>query len=480
MKNFETAKDTQKNQMNNAASAAAQTPAGANAKLNAEQAEALRILQSGANCFLTGSAGTGKSFLLRSFIESSRSVLVTASTGIAAVRIGGLTLHSAFCIPRKIITSRDCAFDDAQWARLTRGKRYRLIHACDTLVIDEISMVRADVFKWVAGVLRAERERTGHKIQLVCCGDFHQLPPVIGSQEKTAWNTAYPDNPEGFAFQTQEWKDLNIRMISLTQVVRQRTREHAAALDLLRRGDPDGTGRNWILKNAAPKPVPNGICICATRKEADSKNEKALDKLDTPLESVPTVIDSTSDELKKLTMVVEPKLHLKAGARVMTVINDPGGRFQNGSLGTVREFIYDDDGSIMFVRVNMDDTGMDVDIAQHKWEVKLPECVDSGSEACIRYSTAGEYTQFPLRLAWACTIHKSQGATYNAANISVKRVWETGQMYVALSRCSDISRMHIEGRVSSSGKVLQNKAVIKFYEAEREKSKAAFAPAVSA
>ena len=155
--------------------------------LNKEQENALKVLRSGANCFLTGSAGTGKSYLLRRFIESSRSALVTAASGIAAVGIGGHTLHHALRVPVRIITPGECRFDDALWSRLSRSNYYYPFHSCDTVVIDEISMVRADVFKWVAGYLRAERERAEHSIQLVCCGDFFQLPPVINGKETESW-----------------------------------------------------------------------------------------------------------------------------------------------------------------------------------------------------------------------------------------------------------------------------------------------------
>ena len=444
--------------------------ANSRAKMTEEQAEALRVLKSGGNCFLTGSAGTGKSFVLSKFIDSSRSVLVTASTGIAAVRLGGRTLHSVFRIPTRVIAPEECDIESGLWQRLTRSESYRLIHVCDTVIIDEISMVRSDTFKWVASVLRAEEEYTGHHIQLVCCGDFFQLPPVISKEEKALWDMYYPENPKGYSFLSPEWEALDIRMIELNDVVRQQNRKHSAALNLIRCGDPDGTGRKWILENSAKEPVSNGITVCGTREDAERINQSELAKITPQPIKIDTVLFGDEKAVSKSNMTVEPVLHLAKGARVMTIINDPMGRYQNGSLGTVQDIIHDD-REITYIRVRMDDTDLDVDIAPHKWEVKRPECVDLGDGMGIRYSLVSEYIQFPLRLAWACTIHKSQGATYKAANVMTDRVWASGQLYVGLSRCSDIKRMYINGTLSNA-QVVQSPEVLKFYAEERAKNAA--------
>ncbi len=424
-------------------------PIDSDARLSDDQAEALTILQSGKNSFLAGSAGTGKSFLLRRFIDLSRSanksVLVTAPTGIAAHHLQGATLHSAFCIPCDCNTDNEdgilkpweCMVDDANWSKMLQQWQYEDIHNCDILVIDEISMVRADVFKWVWNVLCVEKANNPeHNIQLVCCGDFYQIPPVIEDEEE--WRKFYPDTPEGYVFLSREWQDSHIRMVELKEIVRQSQQEYAKALEQIRLGDPSGEGRKWVQLHAAKEPIANVCTLCGTRDEVDDINNAELDKLDgKPAKFEAIIGDSDHINWKKIpTMRV---LDLKLGAPVMTVINDYMGRYYNGSRGIVVDI--DEDRKL--VRIKMDSSGQVVDIIPHNF-----------SNTCL---------QLPLVLAWACTFHKAQGATFKALNISAKRVWQAGQLYVALSRCTDIRNMYIDGDLLSL-RLTPNQSVVRFYD----------------
>ena len=457
MKKFAEIIKEDRNRMNAAMSRIPEIPINTKAGLNNDQSEALKSLLSGENCFLTGSAGTGKSFLLRRFMDLSRaaskSVLVAAPTKIAARHLDGRTLHSTFNVPFEedgVLSPNDCAFDDTSWDLMTQGdvyrlKKYQRIHDCDTLLIDEISMVRADVFKRVIEFLREEEYRTGHHVQVVCCGDFFQIAPVICSEDRAAWLSLYPDNPDGYAFLSPEWRDLDLRTIELRQVMRQRDRDLAEALDYIRRGDPDGLGRRWILDHCAKKPVPNVCTLCGTKNEADSINNRELDKIVGKAVEIETRITNPA-KLRKSRMLVGQTLRLKPGAPVMTVVNDRDGRFCNGSRGVVVSI----DKDLEFVRVWMDDLRMEIDITPYEWK---------------------NYTQFPLALAWACTFHKAQGATFDSVNISANSIWEAGQLYVALSRCTDISRMYIDGDFSRL-LLPPDQAVVRFYEQEARKAEA--------
>lgn len=423
-------------------------PIDADAGLNDEQAAALKTLQSGTDCFLSGSAGSGKSFVLRRFISGrcEKSVLVTAPTKIAAHHLRGKTLHSVFSVPYEedgILTPQDCAFDDARWESLSQGEKYRRIHDCDTVIIDEISMVRADVFKWVVSYLRAEEARTGHHIQLILCGDFLQLPPVICTEDREAWRRSYPDNPDGFVFLSQEWRDLNIQTVEIRQNMRQKDKEHAEALEQIRCGDPNGEGRKWIQAHSARERIANVSTLCATKEEVDCINNAELDKLPGDSVDFETYIPEPA-KLRERKMLVGRVLRLKPGAPVITLVNDREGRFNNGSRGVVVSIDPDKD----IVRVRMDETGQVIDILPYKWRT---------------------YTQFPLALAWALTVHKAQGMTCKAVNIYARRAWEAGQIYVSLSRGQEICSMYIDGDLSLLN-FEPNRSVVEFYEREARKA----------
>lgn len=207
--------------------------------LTADQEKAYRLILSGANCFITGGAGVGKSYLLKHAIDAlekeGKKVVTCAPTGIAARNIGGATLHHTLGIPIGILEPNKEA---------SISKRVQeLLDVTDVIVIDEISMVRVDVFDWIIKIIEAEakphysvstKKKISNRMRLVLCGDFCQLPPVINAREREAWQSVYPNNPDGFAFLSPKWQ---FKTVQLTNVVRQKDKDFAASLNEVRLGN---------------------------------------------------------------------------------------------------------------------------------------------------------------------------------------------------------------------------------------------------
>lgn len=402
-----------------------------------DQLSALELLRSGKNIFITGGAGTGKSYLLKKFIEEceahDKSILVTAPTGIAAKNINGATLHRTFFLPLGLISPKILE-DDPKLEQSKQEKRRKLLKYADILVIDEISMCRGDIFAFIADLLLDQRDNN-HEIQLVLCGDFSQLPPVISSNEKKSFESLFPTNPRGWAFLTDQWKLLNIYTIELHQIVRQDNPLFANALNQIRYGNKDGL--KYINEHRARSEIENAISICGRNRHAGYINESKLDLISSPSKTYDIKIKG---EVKTSDICCDEHLTLKEGARVIVLINDRNGeQYQNGSFGTVTK-LFDDK-----VKILLDDETY-ADIPLNTWEIYGYE-PDPLSEK-IKKIVIGTYQQLPLRLGWAVTVHKAQGATYKSVNIETTSFWEVGQMYVALSRCKQIERMYYKNDLS--------------------------------
>ena len=433
------------------------------------QQEALDAMESGKNVFLTGGAGTGKSFVLQQFIKQhDGEIVITAPTGIAAQNIHGSTLHRTFKIPIKgsaapfeiIQSTKNSRFRIARTTfkdYINRLKTKDVLKKCKILVIDEISMVRADIFEFVMSVIQGIETYYKKSIQVIVCGDFCQLAPVITSREKTAWLTQYPQNPEGFAFLTDTWKTMKFTSCYLTEVVRQKDRGFSTALNDLRLGDPSGTGSAWIQAHTSHAPVKDGIYLCATKKEAASINSRKLYAIKGRLYTYQAELEGNITE--KDVQSVDIKIEVKVGVRVMLLINDiENQRFSNGSFGEVVHIAetYDE------IKVKLDDTGEIVPIKPVTFEVTEPVVTHEDGNVKIKQRSIGSYTQFPLRPAWATTIHKTQGMSLEKVNVKSGRIFSDGQAYVALSRAMTADMLYIDEPLTPDI-VRVSESVIQFY-----------------
>ncbi len=450
--------------------------------LSADQEAALEVMESGENVFLTGGAGTGKTFLLDRFLSNKRQAVRVAPTGKAAIKVGGMTLHRFFHAPIGIIQPSslpEIGTDrkDAETAltKILRKRGAKLMKTVEIIAIDEISMCRADLFDYVMRVIQLAEFAFSKKIQLILSGDFYQLPPVVPSkpsrfnqtervkQEWDVWSRSFPENLGGWAFLSSSWKEASIRRVELHEVIRQQDEDFAKALNEVRVGNR--VGLDWIM-NRIPKNLPSGdfISIVSTNKAAQTKNKEKLDaikgKTQTYKIDVPNMVNGRQNQAEKKdwTSTCEDVLELKIGARVVALVNDnsfvkdekkeaksPRAAYMNGSAGTVVA-LNENSVSVLF-----DGRETPVDIAPYTWTIYGYE-IGKETRSGVTYETInqieiGEFSQIPLRLAWATTVHKSQGETYESTVnvICAPQFFAPGQAYVALSRATSIDFMHVTG-----------------------------------
>lgn len=417
--------------------------------LNADQQRVIDLAfdDSRSNLFVTGAAGTGKSYTLRCLAESlqlaGQSVVICAPTGTAAVNCGGVTIHRAFnlhggaCI--NPVTMQIAAHTSAA------------IKRAEVVIIDEISMCRLDLFDCVAASLAKAEEQTNIHKQIIVFGDFLQLPPVTDDKhgERELLERYYGSKiGKGYAFQSDAWQRMHFKPVKLTQIVRQNDTAFIHELGLARCGDQSCI--SYFNQHSMPLASSTGTYICGTRAKVDSINEEMLAML--PGESrmyqgIKTQNVNESD------MMVPEFLILKENARVMMAINDPTGygNYYNGSTGVIAKLA---DNSIT-VRL---DSGRTVCIDRYEWEIKEYVTGDGGK---AEQQTIGTFTQFPLKLAYAVTIHKSQGGTFDSINLDPQS-WDSGQLYVALSRVKSISGLHLVRKIKPRNLIV-DPLVLQFY-----------------
>ncbi|KAK9885232.1 hypothetical protein WA026_010735 [Henosepilachna vigintioctopunctata] len=407
-----------------------------NDPLDLEQKEVLQACLSGQNIFFTGSAGTGKSFLLRKIIGALPAdvTVATASTGVAACHIGGITLHQFAGIGIGSGSVDRCV------DMLSKGIAASLWRKCKHLVIDEVSMIDADFFQKVEEVARKIRksDKPFGGIQLILCGDFFQLPPV-GKFESSKKEI-------NFCFQTEAWKNCVQRTFELTKVHRQEEQEFIDILNEVRIGKVTAKSEKILTETARQKIEQDGILatrLCSHTQDANIINESKLKELPGEMKvfDAQDSSPSASVTLDNLTTVPR-KLELKVGAQVMLLKNiNVSKGLVNGARGVVKEF--KDDLPLVKFRNQL------YLALPERWAVKTT----SGGIAARR--------QVPLRLAWAFSIHKSQGLTLDCVEMSLGRVFEAGQAYVALSRAQSLKMLRVLDFKASQ--VWANPNVVDFY-----------------
>ncbi len=425
--------------------------------LTSDQKRALALLESGNNVFLTGEAGTGKSFVLNEFLYRNRrkNILVCAPTGIAAINVGGSTLHRVFNAPIGVARPGDY-----------NSKPDESVVKADIVVIDEISMCRFDLFEYVirtiknAEVIRQNDENVDainngrmpeiiKPKQIIVVGDFYQLAPVISTKDKEVLFTYWDRETvgDGFAFISPLWKDLDFKIIIVKEIVRQAGEtDYVENLNKIRIGDYSGI--EWFNNNITRQPIPNGIYLCGTNQKADEINLRESNALPGKIVKYSAQVKGTVGPGDKMTM---DELSLKIGMQVMTLINDTSEGFQNGSIGKVAALESDH----VDVRLN---NGRLVTVTMHDWEILGYEVQEDKLEKVV----LGNFKQLPLKIAYAITIHKSQGQTYSSVNISPD-CFAAGQLYVALSRAKTAGGMSLEHMITRSS-LRTSMAVRRFYE----------------
>lgn len=417
---------------------------------NLEQAALLHLLDQSNDClFLTGKAGTGKSTLLRYIKEHTRKRhVVLASTGIAALNVGGQTIHSFFKLPLRPLPPDDPELSTArnqiyQTLRYTAAQR-ELIRSLELIIIDEVSMVRADVVDAIDRILRAySRYRTlpFGGIQILFVGDLYQLEPVITGEERGILDRFYRTH---FFFGAQVFAHHRPPItIELTKVYRQSDPTFVGILDRIRCAQASQTDLNSLNQRYAPEYQPQDeelvITLGTKRRQVSAINERQLGLIAEPAHSF---VGQIEGEFPETSLPTEESLVLKVGAQVMFIHNDRDKRWVNGTIARV-ERIEAEEGHV-YVRL---EDGAIYLVEPQTWENQ--RYTYDEEERRIRTLVVGRFTQLPLKLAWAITTHKSQGLTFDRVIIDFSdRAFAAGQAYVALSRCRSLEGMYLRSPLS--------------------------------
>lgn len=414
---------------------------------NKEWQQALQIIEyTRRSLFLTGKAGTGKSTFLRYVAQHTKKKLVIlAPSGIAAINAGGQTLHSFFKLPFHPLLPNDSRYNVRNIRKTLKYNNdlIKLLRELELIIIDEISMVRADIIDFIDRLLRIYcrnmREPFGGK-QLLLVGDIFQLEPVVKEDE---WRLMQPFYASAYFFSAKVWEQMQLVSVELRKVYRQTDSDFIAILDRIRENaatdaDLQAINSRATAADGSPVGTNNGFQITlATRRDTvDYINDQQLQQLD----GAASIFKGTIQGDFPLTSLPAPmELEVKPGAQVIFTKNDKEKRWVNGTIGVVIG-IDEEEGIIGVV----DEDGHEYDVAREVWENM--RYTFNEKEQKIEEELLGTFKQFPLRLAWAITVHKSQGLTFRQVKIDFSGggAFAGGQTYVALSRCSSLKGIILE------------------------------------
>jgi ATP-dependent DNA helicase PIF1 len=388
--------------------------------------KALNLIEnSGENIFITGKAGTGKSTFIHLLRQnSSKKIAVLSPTGLSALNVKGQTIHSFFHFPPRLLTE--------EIIQNFKGNTI-IFKAVDLIVIDEVSMVRADMLDAIDMFLRKygrDEFRPFGGTQMVLVGDLYQLPPVVTSSEKKIISERY-NSPYFFSSSVFQLNDFKI--IEFSQIFRQSDEEFIRFLNLVRTGEATSDDLRILNKNVTEVLNDSYITLTTTNSIANAINEKHLLELDSSLFVYQARVEGNFLTEGK-SLPIELELKLKKGARVMFVRNDKNKRWLNGTLGTVKDL----DKDMIKVKIDKSDGGNVVEVEPEEWE-NIKYSYDPITHI-LEEKILGRLIQYPLRLAWAVTIHKSQGMTFDHINLDFSHSpFAHGQTYVALSRSRSMS-----------------------------------------
>ena len=393
--------------------------------------------------YITGKAGSGKSTLLAYFRSiTQKNTAVLAPTGVAAIRVKGQTIHSFFGFPPKVIQTR----------HIKKVRQIELLQNLETLIIDEISMVRADVFDAIDYSLRVHRKKLTQPfggVQVIVFGDLFQLPPVVNMDESSLLERIYPSGQ--FFFHSNIFQDAQFKTLELQSIYRQKDDHFIYLLNAVR----DGSITHSQIDNLNDSLVDNfemdegKIILTTTNARASGINQNYLKQLSS--EEFSYQAQATGQFYKEL-FPTDEVLKLKKGAQVIMIKNDPEKRWVNGSIGTIHD--------IAEKKIKVKINHKIYEVKKEKWD-RIQYSYDDDQQEVLENVT-GSFKQYPMRLAWAITIHKSQGQTFEKVIIDMSQgSFAPGQLYVALSRCISLDGIELLRPLKKSD-VIVNKQLIGF------------------
>ena len=427
-----------------------------------EQIELARryVEQTGTSLFLTGKAGTGKTTFLHEIdAHCPKRHVVVAPTGVAAVNASGVTIHSFFQLPfdpylpdvKELVTE----YQMPERHKLGKNK-LTIMRTLELLIIDEISMVRADLLDAIDMTLRRVRRssRPFGGVQLLMIGDVHQLPPVVTEKERPHMERVYPSP---FFFHSKALQRLPYVTIELTQVYRQQDEAFVGLLNRVRNNSIDAQTLEALNARVerverdgppptahCPQPTNPPITLTTHNHQADAINRAHMERLTGECRTFEARVEGNYPESA---FPVDRQLEVKVGERVMFVRNDSSGarRYYNGKLATVTGFLQDEGKEYV---ETIDDDGEVIAVGQERWE-NIKYDLD-GKDHGIRQVVDGVFSQYPLRAAWAVTIHKAQGLTFDRVEVNAAEAFAFGQVYVALSRCRTLEGLTLTAPLTPS------------------------------
>ena len=438
------------------------------------------------NLFLTGKAGTGKTTFLQHIAKKTKkNIVVLAPTGVAAVKAGGVTLHSFFQLPLlSFIPEHSTLEQEGRFVNrysLFRGLRWsssriKMVKELDLLIIDEVSMVRSDILDMMDELLRhfLRNQKPFGGVQLLLIGDMYQLPPVVKEDD---WRVLRKYYKTPYFFHAKALEKNELLYLELKTVYRQKDENFIRLLNKIRNNDCNADDLKTLnLQHKSPKEK-KGITLVTHNQTAEVINREELRKLEGRTHKFPAEVSGLFPESS---YPGDNFLEVKTGARVMLIKNDTGQerRYYNGRLGTITKIEED------IISIELSGTKEIIPVTKEKWKnstYKLSK--ESGK---IEEQEIGSFVQFPIRLAWAVTIHKSQGLTFDEVTIDAGRAFASGQVYVALSRCRTLEGIHLlsplvpaniiidQEIIAFSKKETNMKSLLAIIEAEKIKSAARY------
>ena len=391
--------------------------------------------------YITGKAGSGKSTLLAYFRSiTKKNTVVLAPTGVAAIRVKGQTIHSFFGFPPKVIQTR----------HIKKVRQIEILQNLETLIIDEISMVRADVFDAIDYSLRVHRKKLTQPfggVQLIVFGDLFQLPPVVNMDESGLLQHIYPKGH--FFFHSNIFQDAQFKTLELHNIYRQKDDYFIHLLNSVRDGSITHTQIENINDSLTDHiEMDEGkIILTTTNARASSINQKYLSQLNQ--EEFSYRGQATGQFYKEL-FPTDEILKLKKGAQVIMIKNDPEKRWVNGSIGIIHD--------IAQKKIKVKINNKIYEVKKEKWD-RIQYTYDDDQQE-VQEEITGSFKQYPMRLAWAITIHKSQGQTFEKVIIDMSQgSFAPGQLYVALSRCISLEGIELLRPIKKSDIIVNNQLI---------------------
>lgn len=417
-----------------------------NIELNEQFVDALERLNSTNNSiFITGNAGTGKSTLLTYFQKTTeKKVVVLAPTGVSALNVKGQTIHSFFGFPPNITPEK------TRREKASAALMKILLHL-DAIVIDEVSMVRADLMDCIDEALRLflKTPEPFGGIQMVFIGDLHQLPPVVaGDEERERFRTEYASP---YFFDAKVFENIQFDFLELQKIYRQKDNDFVQLLNKIRNNRISTLDLETLNTRVLSDPEAfhntdhSYITLTSTNNAANEINSLRLKRLSSKTQTYKAEFSGEFETRNHPTLA---KLDLKKGAQVMMLNNDSGGRWVNGSIGKIKKIEFDEAFGEDILHVQLEEAKKTVKVEPYNWELHKYYWDSEKDE--MEMDTIGDFRQYPVRLAWAVTIHKSQGKTFDKVVVDIGRgAFAHGQVYVALSRCRNMEGLLLQRPIQS-------------------------------